>query len=347
MVTKRIQELSVDICVIGGAGAGLFAAARAVENGANKVVVLDKMKSMGGCTRIAMGVFSVESPAQKRLGINYTADECFKYHMDMTNWYPDAKLVRNWMLGTSHALAWLEEKGCIFDQVISFTGNGKRTHHLARSGRTGLTIVETLLKTSRQLGVDLRTETRATKLLTNDEGAVVGVLATHDDEELKISAKCVIIATGSISSNKALLARFYPGQNLDDIKIMAKVPHNTGDGLIMAEEIGATSTHISTLYIGPHNHPFNERTGVLIRRPHVIKLNRNGERYADESMSLNNDWGWMFCMATDRQPDKVAYALMDESILRFFQTKKKLYASYETMASLKKGLDSGGVDNKA
>ncbi|OGO19647.1 MAG: hypothetical protein A2144_13320 [Chloroflexi bacterium RBG_16_50_9] len=349
MVIKKNPELTVDICVIGGAGAGLTAAARAAESGVKKVVVLDKMKSMGGCTRGAMGLFSVESPAQKRLGIHCAADDCYKFHMDMSNWYPDAKLVRNWMCETGNVIGWLEEKGCYFDQVINFVGIGmKRFYHQARGGRTGLRIVQTLLKTCQEKGVELRTETRATKLLTNSKGAVVGVLAAHGNEELKILAKCVIIASGSISSNKALLARFYPGQDLSNVRIMACMPHNTGDGLLMAEEIGAASTHISTLFIGPHNHPYNERTGALVRRPNLINVNRNGERFGDEAMYVDREWSWMFSMALDRQPDKVCYSLIDESILRFYQEEKKFYTSTDGMASVKSfGSRTQSSDDKA
>jgi fumarate reductase flavoprotein subunit len=341
MANKKIEELSVDICVIGGAGAGLIAALRAVESGAKKVIILEKMKSAGGCTWGAAGIFSVESPAQKRLGLNYSIDDCYKYHMDMSNWYPDAKLVRNWMTGTGQAIGWLETQGCRFDHVINFVGVGmKRFYHQTQGGRTGYTVVQTLLKACREKGVEIRTETRATKLLANKEGAVVGVLAAHGDEEIKVFAKGVIIATGSISSNKALLARFYPGEDLSNVKIMANVPHNSGDGLLMAEAIGAASTHMSTLFIGPHNHPYNERTGALIRRPNVIHVNCKGERFADEAMYADREWGWMLSMALHRQPGKMAYALIDESILRFYQKEKKMYHSTETMAALKKGLDS-------
>jgi fumarate reductase flavoprotein subunit len=116
---------------------------------------------------------------------------------------------------------------------------------------------------------------------------------------------------------------------------MADLPHNTGDGLVMAEEIGAASSFISTLYIGPHNHPHNEPTGVLTRRPHLILINKNGERFTDEALILSEDWGWMLAMAVDRQPDKICYAIMDEIILRSYQKDKKEYASYESQAQLK------------
>jgi fumarate reductase flavoprotein subunit len=322
----------VDVCVIGGAGAGLISAISAVGAGAGKVMILEKMKVTGGTTVGIGGLFGIQSPVQKRLGIHDTADDCFRHHMDMTNWYCDAKLVRKWLTASGDMIRWLEERGVEFDNVVSFTGDDLvRAYHVTK-GRTGPNIVKALVDTCNRLGVDIRTDTRVTKLLTDKEGAVVGVEATRGGGKIEIPAKSVIIATGSISNNDALKARFYPGQDLGHVHIMAQMPHNTGDGLIMAEEIGAAATHISTLFIGPHGHGWNEQTGVLVRRPHLIKVNRNGERFADEAMSLNRNWGWMLSMAVDRQPGKVCYALMDEAMLRGFQKDKRLYAPYEAMA---------------
>jgi succinate dehydrogenase/fumarate reductase flavoprotein subunit len=41
-------------------------------------------------------------------------------------------------------------------------------------------------------------------------------------------------------------------------------------------------------------------------------------------------------MAIDRQPDKVCYSLIDESILRFYQKERKYYTSTDTMALVSK-----------
>jgi fumarate reductase flavoprotein subunit len=329
----KSTEYATEICIIGGAGAGLIAAVSAAEAGAKKILVLEKMKATGGTTIGIGGLFGIESPVQKRLGIHETADFCFKQHMDMTNWYCDAKLVRKWMCGSGDMIRWLEEKGVQFDNVISFTGAALlRAYHMTK-GSTGQNIIKALLKNCKDKGVEILTDTRVTKLITDNNGAVTGVLATRGDEELRVSAKAVIIATGSISGNETLKARFYPGEDMTNVHIMAAaMSHPTGDGLIMAEEIGAASTHISTLFIGPHGHGWNEQTGVLVRRPPLIKINRNGERFVDESLSVNNNWGWMMSMAVDRQPDKVCYAIMDEAMLRGFQKSKKIYAPYESMA---------------
>jgi len=331
----RTVKLSTDICVIGAAGAGLVAAAAAAEAGVKNVLVLEKMKETGGCANVGVvGMFSVESPVQKRLGIHISADEMFQHHMDMMTWNCNAKLVRNWYTTTGTVVDWLEKKGVEFGDVEPFTHERLyRTHHYVKNGWIGKATVAATTKFLEAHGGVIRTETRATKLLTDSNGDITGVVATHGDEELRISAKAVILATGSISGSDQLKARFYPGEDMSHVHIMGNLPWATGDGLIMAEEIGAGSTHVSTLFIGPHGHNTNESVGTLMRRPNLIKVNKLGYRFTDEAIGVTrNYYPWMNCLALDKQPDKVCYVLIDEATLRRFQKEKKSYALFEAMA---------------
>jgi fumarate reductase flavoprotein subunit len=228
--------------------------------------------------------------------------------------------------------------GVEFGEVEPFTSKSLyRTYHYSKRGRAkdgwiGKVIVAAMLKYIKENGGEVRTGTRATKLLTNSNGDVTGVVATHGDEELRISAKAVILATGSISSNDTLKARFYPGEDMSHVRIIGAQPWATGDGLLMAEEIGAGSTHISTLYIGPHGHGTNESVGTLVRRPNLIKVNKLGYRYTDEAISVTREYyAWLNGFALDRQPDKVCYTLIDEATLRRFQKEKIAYSLIDTM----------------
>jgi fumarate reductase flavoprotein subunit len=194
-----------------------------------------------------------------------------------------------------------------------FQGKYHPIHFIEGAGNE---LVNVLLNACKKAGVVLMTETRGTKLLTDSKGAVVGVLARQDDKELEIHAKSVIIATGSIGYNKELLQRFYPGKDFSHVKLMSAVPHNTGDGLLMAEDVGAANGQMSTLYIGPHCHPINMRIGNIMRRPMMVYINRNGERFVDESSPMHDTWWWMRSMAIELQPDRMCFPLMDESIFR-------------------------------
>ncbi len=74
------MKKNVDLCIVGGAGAGLCAAVRAAQLGVQDILVIDKQAKMGGCTRMAQGVFSIESPVQKRQGTRLSVDECYVPH---------------------------------------------------------------------------------------------------------------------------------------------------------------------------------------------------------------------------------------------------------------------------
>lgn len=325
------MKKNVDLCVIGGAGAGLCAAVRASELGVNDVLVIDKQPKMGGCTRMAQGVFSCESPVQKRTGVKMiSADECFKYHMDMTNCEPDGKLVRKWLTNTGKVIGWLEDyAGVEFIEAAPWS-TGLPSYHMCAKP-TGNEIVNHLIAKAEETGVELCNNVRARHLITDSQGNVTGVQAEDQDGQVwEISAKCVVIATGSISANKELIKRFYAQDgDMSGVRIMADVPHNTGDGLIMAEELGADTTPIGNLYIGPHNHPSNPRTALLLRRPHTIKVNKNGERFVDEDMIITRWWGWTQAVALNHQPDKMCYGIMDTSLLRYWLEHKKNYYPLE------------------
>ncbi|MCR5785702.1 MAG: FAD-dependent oxidoreductase, partial [Eubacterium sp.] len=117
-----------DVIVIGSGAGGLIAAVSAAESGA-KVAIVEKNKNPGGTARFAMGIFGVESNAQKRAGITESADGCFKRHMTVNQWSCDSKLVRGWMSGSRNVLNWLEAHGMDFDDVGGCSGP-IRTYHM-------------------------------------------------------------------------------------------------------------------------------------------------------------------------------------------------------------------------
>jgi fumarate reductase flavoprotein subunit len=333
---QNMKKRTVDVCIIGAAGSGLMAACRAKEAGAKDVLVLEKMPKPGGCTQVAMGMFGVETAVQKRLGIQSNADQCYENHMLVSNYEPNGKLVHNWMRTSKEVFDWLEQRGVHFDDVKVWSGGGAY-YHIA-GDRTGHYLIQMLKNQCETLGVEILTQTPAKQLRCDEKGQVIGVIAkTKDGEELEVTAKSTIICSGSISNNAELRARFYPGVDFTDTKIMAAFPFNMGDGLTMAEEIGAKSTYISTLYIGPHNHGANPRVGLIMRRSYVVKVNRKGQRFVNEALPLTSDFGWMMSVAFDRQPGRICYALVDQAMMDDAVTNKRNTSVFEKMQGAVKG----------
>ncbi len=102
-VMKTVQ---CDLCVIGGGGAGLVAAARAAETEGIKVVVLEKAKSTGGgaCQAADFRVYGSQWQKERGLDDNLSAD--LRKRMDETFWQLDRKLVLNAFLGTGRFFDW-------------------------------------------------------------------------------------------------------------------------------------------------------------------------------------------------------------------------------------------------
>ena len=323
------MERTVDLCIVGASGGGMSAAIAARQHGIQSVLVLEKMPSVGGCTKMSAGMMAIDSPTQRRFGIKMDVDEAFNDLMTVLNWHCDAKLVRKWLKGSGENIAWLEDLGFRYDFVTSEsadTNQFRNTHH--RIGKWnpetgkwdmvphGPSITKCLKDNCDKLGVEILLKTRAKHLLKAGDGTIHGVEAEGPDGALTVHAKAIILATGSISANQELVHRFYKGSEYDNIHIMAQVPHNTGDGFLMAEEVGGVEGGVGTLFIGPHNHfpHASETVGMFMRRPHPIKINRLGERFVNEGLPYT-EFGWMQCANVDTQPGKVCFTLMDQKYI--------------------------------
>jgi fumarate reductase flavoprotein subunit len=322
------KEISVDVCVVGGAGSGLSAAISAAQHGVRNILVLEKMKTTGGCTKMSAGMMAIDSPTQRRFGYHYSVDDAFRDLIKIHNWNCDAMLVRKWLAGSGENISWLEDLGLTYDFVTTEScdqSKFRNTHH--RFGdwdgqkwimkHQGPILVKCLMDACEKNGVRIITETRARHLIKNEKGAVVGVKAEGPEGPLTVHAGAVVLGTGSISSNQDLIKRFYGTGEYKDIRIMAQVPHNTGDGLILAEEIGAAAGRIGALFIGPHNHypGASELVGMLMRRPQPVKVNMYGERFVDESIPITEEFGWMQCLSVDNQPGKKCFIIMDQGYI--------------------------------
>ena len=68
-------KLTADIIIVGGGGAGLTAAVAALDAGGKNIIILEKAAKPGGNTAQSAGMFAVNSPAQKRKGIEVSADD--------------------------------------------------------------------------------------------------------------------------------------------------------------------------------------------------------------------------------------------------------------------------------
>ena len=233
----RPANLKADLVIIGGGGGGLAAAVAAAEMGAGKIIVLEKRGAVGGNTALSVGPFAADSPAQKRAAIEFQRDDLFKIAMNWAHWKINPRIVRAFMDKSGDTIRWLEEKGLRFRCMALYPNQFPAVWHLPEGG-SGSDIIKVLSGECKRLGVEVLTSAPANKILTGPDGAVTGVRGEKKGEQFTIKTKSVIIASGGYGDNKELLRKYC--SNYHDNMKCDGLPH-TGDGLLMAMEIGAAT----------------------------------------------------------------------------------------------------------
>jgi fumarate reductase flavoprotein subunit len=305
MVKENFSNLSADVVVIGGGGAGLAAAVASAEKGA-KTLVVERRQNPGGNSAMTEGLFAVESPVQKRMNIDARRDYFFKLAMDRENWKLNPRIMRAFIDKSGDTIGWLENKGLTFECVRYYPNQSPLVFHCFKGG--GTAYVKAMLDECSKLGIRFLKNTRAKRLITDKKTNVSGLIAASADKEIQISSKSVIIATGGYAGNKKLLKKYCPF-NVEFVKCYG-LPH-TGDGLLMATEIGAANEGLGILHMGGPDFVGEKKLRALPWEPNMVWVNKNGERFADEAMHFLPFSG---INAVMRQPDSTCYAIFDERI---------------------------------
>jgi fumarate reductase flavoprotein subunit len=250
IISRPVENLQVDVLVIGGGGGGLAAAAAAKEKLRDKgsVLIIEKNSVTGGNSanwpfpvNVSGTATGMQTSGGQNAGANpqAVADAQFEKIVKWNHWRVDAPLVRRLILKSQDTSDWLlgllseKEK----ERILS-SPNIRVTPQETRLGNNNYAIVMTRL--CRDLGVEILCDTKAVKLLTDKSGAVVGALAEGKNKDLKISAGSVVIATGGFIGNEDLMREFYHpfDENFYDEIFLHGIKH-TGDGILMAAEAGA------------------------------------------------------------------------------------------------------------
>ena len=153
----------------------------------------------------------------------------------------------------------------------------------------GNSVVAPLLKAANDLGVVLVTESPVEKLVT-DDGRVSGVIA--GDTEFA-AATGVMLACGGFEWDRQMAKEFLGGP----VMALCSPPNNTGDGIRMAQRLGAKLGNMREAFwapmaIIPGDEAEGEQLGTLMRferqGPGSIIVNKHGQRFVNESQNYND-----------------------------------------------------------
>ena len=309
--TDQIDEtLETDVIVIGSGAAGFSAAVTACENGAN-VIMLEKMSILGGNTLRSSGTMNAVDPArQKPYGIDDSVELFFNQTYQTGDRQADPELTRVMVEGAYDARIWLEQYGAQW-QSRAYQAIGAlwpRSVSPAKTNTAADIFINNLREPLESSGGMILSETRAAELLM-DGGRVTGVIAFNDHSHKRYiihAEKGVVLATGGYAANTEMLLRF---SNAGIPLSTSNHPGATGDGLLLAQSVGAALVDMEYVQIHPHGNP---RTGELVSLKDVSELiyvNTAGDRFVDESLS----WSQL-SHAEMQQPNCSAYALFDRKL---------------------------------
>lgn len=279
---KKSSAQDTDIVIIGAGGAGLTAAVQATEMGAD-VIVLEKMPMAGGNTlRATGGLNACNTDVQKEKGVEDSVELFVEDTMKGGHNENDPELVRTLAENSADTVKWLTKLGADLSD-LGRTGGASvpRAHRPKGGAAVGPNLVKALTNAVQEKNIDLRLENEAKEILTDNDGNITGVKATDKDgKEYTINAKAVIIATGGFGANHELVEKYRP-----ELKGFATTNHPgaTGDGIILAEKVGADFVDLDKIQIHPTVIP---EQGILItegvRGDGAILVNHDGKRFINE-----------------------------------------------------------------
>ena len=234
------------VCV-GYGGAGAVAAIEAHDAGAS-VLILEKMAHGGGNTLVSAG--GVLSPTDAADSFTYITSLYQFSHSDT-----DPGLVKAFADESVKNIDYLKSLREGTEAVIygyagypGLPGASSQQKHIIRGKAKGFTggaqnlwgLLTYAVEEKRKIPVML--ETPATRLVTDGTGEITGVIARSKGREIAVRAdRAVVLTTGGYEYDASALRNSVKGYPIYALGS----PGNTGDGVRMAQQVGAGLWHMN------------------------------------------------------------------------------------------------------
>lgn len=297
------ETKNFDVVVVGSGAAGLSAAIEAAQAGA-KVAVLEKLPMVGGSTVLSGGiVYSTGSSFMKEAKVEDSVDALVQYWSDRADGKADKAKLQFVAEHSGANVDWLAGLGVKFGKPYP-TGTTLVPRAVSTSNG-GSGIIEPLKAAADAAKVEFFLETSAVKLVAQG-GKVTGVAAkTHDGKDITFTAKAVVLASGGFDRNKALMEKYAASEQAEITYVGVG---NTGDGIVMASELGAQVVGDGGaigLRAVPGEPTFETPICSLVWAP-LLYVNQEGKRFVNEASDYP-----VFHSVLNQQTGKVSYQIWD------------------------------------
>lgn len=291
-------DLEYDIVVAGYGYAGAISAITACDAGA-KTIILEKMPHFGGNSMLSGGACAVTDEPE----------EALKYLRRTCEGTTDDEILQAFAKGMGELKGYIgamaeeagfeareNRKGTSYpfpgsDSIGSFMVSRNDKYQgfpWAKGTKAGGTLFWVVAESVKRRPIAVRFETPVRSLIKGSDGEILGVVAEHQGKRLNVKARrAVVLCTGGFEHNKRLISHYMQINNA-----MAMSPlGNTGDGILMAQDVGAALWHMWLVHGGygfrlpelpvavRHTFPgFRDEQ----RKMPWIAVDRFGRRYMDE-----------------------------------------------------------------
>ena len=309
--------MDADLVMVGGGLSGLVVATEVAQRG-KRVLLLEQEPYLGGQAFWSFGgLFLVDSPEQRRLGVRDSVELAFQDWMGAAGYdreedYWGRRFAEAYLeFAAGEKRAWLASLGVRFFPVVGWAerggglatghGNSVPRFHIVWGTGPGLLApflrkVEAL-KAEGTLRVLLRHRVEEVAVEGGKAVGVAGVVLEEDPKPrgaptsrkavggFRFLAQAVVLATGGIGANLDLVRRHWPARmGRPPKRMLSGVPdHVDGSGLFLAERAGARLVNLDRMWHYPEgveNHtPIWTGHGIrILPGPSPLWVDATGKR---------------------------------------------------------------------
>lgn len=305
-----VFDAEAPVLVIGAGAAGLVAALRAREAGA-EVLVVERDAVPQGSTALSAGLVPAAGTRwQRDAGVEDNPARFVADIMAKAGGEPDPAVAAAAAGEAGPALEWLaDQHGLPFSLLHDFRYPGHsalRMHGLP--SRSGAELIDHLRQAAAEAGAEILCNAHVTGLFAGPDGAVAGAeFVRPDGARERVGCGALVLACNGYGGNKALVRQHLP--ELADALYHGHAG-NQGDALLWGAALGAATRDLAGHQgHGSVAHPH----GILITWATVteggVQVNAEGKRFSDEAAGYSEQAALVL-----RQTGSVAWTVFDARI---------------------------------